>query len=260
MPDIGSEIEKLAAKIKNAPVPEKLRDQAPVKKEPVCPICNGVRFLRKDVERNHPEFGKIFPCECSSNDIYAQYANIPMNEIDTLDWSKVEDVGEALKAARTVREVMERGYGWVYLWGGPGIAKSLILQIAVAMCVKNKQRATYISMSEILDDLRAGYDTDYPNMEAINRLKRWTGIPVLAIDEFDKVKGTEYITERRMRLMDERYVTATRQESVTLIASNDPPQAFDGYIADRILDGRFYMVELTGKSMRPAMSYPMDFD
>jgi len=34
--------------------------------EPPCPICRGTGFVRRDVSRNHPDFGKAFPCECKS--------------------------------------------------------------------------------------------------------------------------------------------------------------------------------------------------
>src|SRR5437870_2046058 len=32
--------------------------------DPNCPICAGLGYIRYEVPENHPQFGKIFPCEC----------------------------------------------------------------------------------------------------------------------------------------------------------------------------------------------------
>src|SRR4051794_15493958 len=37
--------------------------------EPPCPICRGSGYVRHDVTRDHPDFGKAFPCECKAGEI-----------------------------------------------------------------------------------------------------------------------------------------------------------------------------------------------
>jgi len=259
MADIQTEIDKLVNKIRNAPIPEKvLTSQAPEPK-PVCPRCNGLGFLRRDLPREDPEFGKLIPCNCSAEQIYGEHSGLSLNEIRMLTWAHILDHGEALKARQAVQRTIERGYGWVYLWGGPGVAKTLLLKIAVAETIKKHKPAGYVGMSALLDNLREAYDVDqHTQIEAGRRLKRWASIPMLAIDEFDKVKDTDFVHEKRMRLLDDRYEAAVKRQSVTLIASNLSPEVFEDYLADRIRDGRFEIVELTTDSLRPAMDWAHD--
>lgn len=224
-----------------------------------CPRCCGLRWLRQNLPVGHPEFGRLIPCpDCTGPRLHVGQSGLSGGEIENLSWDKVLDAGETHKARRAVQEVLARGHGWVYLYGGPGIAKSLILKVAVAEVVKSQNPATYVNMSAILDDLRQAYDTQTPNMEAVRRLERWTRIPFLAVDELDKVKDTEYVQERRMRLLDDRYQAALRGESITLFASNRPPEHFENYITDRIRDGRFSVVELIGQSARSGLDWTFD--
>lgn len=259
MPEISTLIEKLENKVRTTPAPEKVAARTARPRPPVCPTCHNTGWLRKDVPIDHPDFGTLTPCHCQDMDVYGAHSGLTEKEIQFLSWDEVLDQGEAHKAMQVVQDVVEAGYGMVYLWGGPGIAKSLLLKIAVAQMINRRKQAAYISMSALLDNLREAYDTDYPNMQSVERLRRWSSIPVLAIDEFDKVKDTEYVHERRMRLLDERYTSAIREQSITLYASNEAPEAYDNYITDRLRDGRCQVVKLTGESLRPTMTPDFKF-
>ncbi len=251
------DINDLTDKIKKYPKPDNLLPSLPpVRRDPVCSICDGIGFIQRSplkVPVGHPDFGKIDPCVCISTDVFLSFSNLSARQVEKLKWDMVLDNGEAKNAVQEVRHVINKGFGWVYMWGDPGTAKSLILQIAVAEMVKAKRQATYINMSALIDNLREAYDTEYPQAEAIRRLSRWTRIPILCIDEFDKVKGTEYVHERRMRLVDDRYADAIEQKTVTIFASNESPESFDNYLTDRFRDGRFKVVNMGGQSMRPNM-------
>lgn len=225
-----------------------------------CKTCFDLRWLRQELSPGHPDYGKLLPCpNCAGAKYYVQHSGLldtmAPEDADALNWERVVPTDNADIAARKVREVLARGYGWVFLHGGPGIAKSLILQIAIAETTRSLKHGTYTNLSYILDDLRNAYDTGYPSKEAAKRLRRWTDVSVLAIDELDKVKDTDFVIERRMRLLDGRYNSAKAKRSITLMASNQPPEYFDNYIADRIMDGRFEVIELTGESKRPSEAW-----
>jgi len=213
--------------------------------QPPCPHCNGWEYLAK------PN-GDLILCQCVAKERYAQAANITEKEL-SLTWDSLLADQNAKKAEKVVRETLKRGHGWVYLWGPPGLAKTLILKIAIALTVNEGMEARYTNMSAVLDNLREAYDTDRPSAESVSRLSRWSSIKLLCIDEFDRVKATEFAKEKQFRLMDERYERAIREETITLMASNSAPSVFDSYLTDRILDGRFKVVELSGDSMRPGM-------
>ena len=78
----------------------------------------------------------------------------------------------------------------------------------------------------------------------------WEVLDNVAATVMDRVRGTEYTTERKFLLMDKRYEDALRQKSVTIMASNEDPRNLDGYLADRIHDGRFLVIKMGGSSGR----------
>lgn len=221
-----------------------------------CEICGGCGYVRLDLPRDHPRFGKLQPCPNMDIDVdlpaKARLYGLSKKERE-LDWSDVLplDGSNAVAAAGIVRTVVERGYGWVYLWGDYGVAKSLILQVAAAVNLRKGKDASYVRMAEILDNLMGGFDAgDYSS-----RVDWWQSVPMLCVDEFERVNETPWAGVRRFVLMDNRYVFAGRRESVTLMAGNKDPSTFDGYLWDRINDGRFHVVHVTGESARPGMEW-----
>lgn len=226
--------------------------------KPDCQVCGGIGYVRNDVPINHPDFGKLFLCpkidvsKLPGADRYGLYPE----ELSSLEWGAIYPLqgSNSIKASRAVRDVLSRGWGWVYLYGDHGQAKTLILKIAVAEALRNNQQAAYANMAEIMSHMRKAFDSKNPNYEAEARLEWWSRLPILAIDEFDRINSTEWAKEQRFLLMDDRQVAALRRQSVTLIASNAHPMELDSWYRDRILDGRFQAIELRGPSARLGMT------
>lgn len=211
---------------------------------PTCPVCGGLGWYNA---------GERLTL-CPNVDPLAVYPSTRYGLDDTdrtLEWSAVKKWQNTLDAVKAVKQVLRRGYGWVYLWGPPGLGKTLTLKIAVAEMLRERKQAAYTRMAEILDDLRAAFDARNPSEESQRKLDWWASLPVLCIDEFDRVRATEYAAERRFLLMDRRYEQALREKSVTIMTSNASPETLDGYLYDRVADGRFTIVRLAGDSFRP---------
>ncbi len=224
---------------------------------PGCSICGGQGWMRCDVPVGHPNFGKLVLCPNASLlrlPIANQYGLAP-DESRSLNWDQVLERGNVLKAVSVIQQILLRGYGWVYLWGSFGQGKTLILKIAVAETLRQRQFASYVRMTEMVDNLRAAFDAQNPSAEAERRLEWWTDLPVLAVDEIDRLRQTAYAAEQQFLLLDRRYEQALRQRSITLLAANTAPEQLPGYLADRILDGRFTIVRLTGDSARLGMDW-----
>lgn len=218
---------------------------------PDCEICAGIGFVKG-------EDGKVRPCP--NVDPYTLYPGERYGLYDSergLSWGDVMPINErdTTAAVNAVKQAMARGAGWVYLWGETGTAKTLLLKIAVALSLKDHKIAAYVRMAGILDDLRSAFDKTNPSGEAQRRLDWWSDIPVLAVDEFNRIKESEYAIERRFLLMDRRYEDALRGRSITLMAGNDNPASLESYLYDRIRDGRFAIVHLSGDSARPGMEW-----
>jgi hypothetical protein len=218
--------------------------------DPDCPACGGIGFISG-------EGGKIITCprlfqrQIRKN---ATRYGLVESEVSALGWKSIIRNKEVDKAMNAVQVVLDRGYGWIFMWGDHGQAKTLLLKIAIAESLRAGKEAAYCNMAGILDNLRAAFDLKDASGESERRLEWWQSLPILAIDEFNRVKESDWVSERRFTLMDARYVQAIRHETITLIASNTSPDKQDSYLYDRIKDGRFEIVELRGPSARASMT------
>jgi len=221
-----------------------------------CEICHGAGFVRYDVPIGHSYFGKVFPCPNRNfSGFYQVDSGLDASEYK-LDWSAIVDINNIHKVVDTIREIINRGYGWITLWGGSGLAKTTLLKIAVAVYIRDKKkRAGYARMVDIIDNLRGAYDSENAMSESQRRLDAWTSMPLLSIDEFERINETKYASERKFVLADSRYEAALREKSITIIATNKNPEEYDGYLYDRMRDGRFELIHLEGKSARPIMTW-----
>jgi chromosomal replication initiation ATPase DnaA len=78
-------------------------------------------------------------------------------------------------------------------------------------------------------------------------------LPVLCIEEVDRVNLTGWARETLHRLLDARY--NQRRELLTVLASNLAPEQLPadfGYLASRMRGGQ--VVEVAGLDMRPAIA------
>lgn len=222
-----------------------------------CPDCQGTGWVRYDLPTWHSQFGRVQPCPGvhlwelpGAQQAYGLVAS----ELEQLDWDYILPMGLAPQAAAQVKQVLDRGWGMVYLYGNHGQAKSLILKISIAWALRSGRLAAYANMADVIAHLQRAFDQDNPNSESENRLEWWQTLPILALDEFDRINPTKWATSAQFRLIDQRYVQAIRQESVTLVASNQAPENLDSYYRSRFSDGRFIALPLYAQDARPYMT------
>lgn len=225
---------------------------------PNCPECGGGGWVRYDVPLDDPRYGKMVACSHRDLDAegYAEKCGLRKAERG-LTWNHLLDIegNNAVAAAGVARDVLRRGYGWVYLWGTWGVSKTMILQIAAAESLRVGYEAAYLRMDDALDYMRGGFS----NGEYERRVDWLSQIKVLCIDEVEKINEKDgsngWASTKRWTLFDKRYVGATRGESVTIFAGNADPSKFGGELWDRIQDGRFAVIHMTGDSIRPGMTW-----
>jgi DNA replication protein DnaC len=236
---------------------------------PNCPECHGVGYVRYEVPLGHPKFGKLE--RCSNAQARSTQKSLQSGEIDprlgltvdelrNLSWSMVrKGVNQADQACEVTQRAYRSGHGLVFLYGGFGQGKSLVLKIAVATALNEGKRAAYANLAGVLDDIRIAYDERENKMtELVRRMDWWTSLDVLAIDELDKVGQTDWARERIFQLLEARYQRAVRQEALTVIAANHQTlDELSGYLKSRIEDNRFaangYIVHLKGADGRRSM-------
>ncbi len=104
------------------------------------------------------------------------------------------------------------------LYGKPGCGKTHLLAAALRYLALEKGVASrYVEFMLLLSDIRAGFDSNRGHMEIIRPL---AGIPVLAIDELGKERGTEWERSMLDELISRRYNAGL----TTLFATNYPLQ------------------------------------
>ncbi len=169
---------------------------------------------------------------------------------------RLEDVapwGDTARMTELARKFVAEPWGFFTLWGGYGNGKTLILQAVVnEFRERHGDLGTYVRMHDLLEYVRAGYA---PNARenARARYERLKSLPVLAIDEFDAARMTDFAYEFRTAFLDDRYRLAITRRAHTLFAMNHDPSTLPGDLYDRMRDGRFVIFHNRDTSMRPVI-------
>ena len=170
---------------------------------------------------------------------------------------------------RACRRMLERPWGWLYLWGETGTAKSLALKaLCNQLALRGLAPVVYIKFTRLVDILRDAFaekeahrrhlagnplSENWHNLGYLDRFERLKQIRVLAIEEFDKERLTGFAERFRFDFLDERYEQALRGETITLFAANSGPEALPAPLRSRLADGRFQVVRNEAGDARPAL-------
>lgn len=163
---------------------------------PCCPICEKEEEerQREEEERQRLESEQLrIKNQYKEQNIEPEYWNKTFADFKILSNSQKE----ALKA---VKEMIERKSGKVILLGHNGVGKSLLGNLAV-MQLGGK----ILSMYEITTMIRMSYSSkaERDELEIVNEL---ASIPMLAIDEVGKTKGSEAELNWLSYILDKRHV------------------------------------------------------
>lgn len=216
-------------------------------------------YVRLDVPRDHPDFGKLIPCECRREDFkerrikrLCQISGMMEEEL-ALTLDQIIDRKDTARMADAAREFVADPFGFFTVYGGVGNGKTLILQATVNE-LREKQGlvGAYVTFKDLIDFVRAGFDDDAFGERA--RYDFLKDVDCLAIDEIDKARMTAYSAEFRSAFLDYRYRLAWNGRAVTLFAMNCNPADMPPPIYDRLRDGRFVIVHNNDASLRPALT------
>lgn len=237
-----------------------------------CPLCDGRGFFMADLSPGEPGFGRPIRCEGRQHleerlaqlarwwDYDAQDQGIRLADVSPQPKNRA-----MLAAAATF---LERPRGWLYIWGGPGNAKTVILKALVnELNLAGAGPARYIKFTKLVNHMREAFSqkkereqqmakgmdralwSEGTYMDRFERLKR---VPILAIDEFDKARMTDFADEFRFDFLDDRYEQAVKGQTCLIFASQQPPaHHLPKPVTSRFEDGRFQVINnLAGDSRR----------
>ncbi|MCC6454462.1 MAG: ATP-binding protein [Caldilineaceae bacterium] len=194
--------------------------------------------------------GKLVRCpDCT--DWLAHSRLTPEEQAHTLDDIADRDDdsrGEMLALRFLGKEMLADPFGFLSIWGKKGGGKSLLLTALIAEFCRAGRNARYFNAGEIVSLLSPGDDKEIDgfrhvagNPDACKAALK--AVPVLAIDEVDKLKWTAWQVQQIGEVIEHRHRHA--ESLVTLFAMNRPPWEWQNageveHIASRLSDGRFY--------------------
>lgn len=225
---------------------------------PDCSICHGLGYVsRPSTGIDDPNFGKIDPCPESLRYSWDPMLGIEEAESALLNWSLFQPSQSIRIMQKALNTLADRGYGWLYLWGEPGLGKTVSAKTAVIEAhYKYKKTARYLSHSRMINFLRSSYDEENGQSAFARRLDSLADLDYLTIDEVGRDRSTDFGVSAFSDLLDRRYVSAISQKTITVFLSNFPPEkVLSDYQLDRVMDGRFTVLQVQGRSMRSTMTF-----
>lgn len=147
------------------------------------------------------------------------------------------DTAEMLESCR---EMVNKNASMLTFWGSSGNAKTLALIATVNEFLDRGIPAIYLPSYDMLNWIQDAFNDkgDIKSESAYARLERCKGIRMLAVDELQGIKVTDWRLEQLRNLIDRRWRDGLEGKSFTLFAMNESPEGLEPRIFSRLRDGR----------------------
>lgn len=238
-------------------LPQTSKLPSPQSSEPpaVCPECQGLRFVVRDLAVGHPDFGRSLPCSLCGGEVQ-QVALKRMSRLSdamlkiTFDPPSTIETEYNRAALAAMRAQVARPQWFVTLLGPNGRGKSHLLAALVNASIAAGHSAVYLTTAELLDELRATF-APKSKLEFSKVFDAALNAKVLVLDEFNRFNPTEWALEKFLQLIEYRYRKG--DELLTAFASNAGFEDFEPYVASRMQDRRCLVFTIDGPDMRALM-------
>jgi DNA replication protein DnaC len=216
-----------------------------------CEKCKDAGWVRMEVPVGHPNFGRLFPCECKvteqterGREKLRRLSNLEAFTQHTFDdFEMVPGTEQAFTAAR---EFARNPDGWLYLYGGVGTGKTH-LAVAAALEIQERNGSVYFAVvPDLLDHLRMTFDPAQ-GVAYDDRFNAIRGAFLLVLDDLGTENTTPWAREKLYQIFNHRYV----ERLPTIVTSNRRHEDIDERIRSRLLDVRYTNeVNLTAEDFR----------
>ncbi|CAN5827757.1 hypothetical protein BH20CHL4_BH20CHL4_06870 [soil metagenome] len=205
-----------------------------------CETCKDQQWLRVDVEPGHPNFGRLFPCECLVREREVRIADElgelsqlhSLNDLtfDAFD-SSVAGTEEAYEAAVSFARNPQ---GWIFFHGGCGVGKTH-LAVSIGNAIKKQQNigVYFRVVPDLLDQLRATFDPAN-GVAYDDRFQQIRNAHLLVLDDLGTEQTTPWAREKLYQLINHRY----NEQLPTVITSNQDIDRIEDRVRSRLLDRR----------------------
>ncbi len=210
---------------------------------PTCPTCRGAGFVRRPYPIDHPRFGRAEPCECVLNEREDQrrerltrISNI--GALARFTFASLDPRGRSgndeafATAVETARAYAEDPSGWLIITGPSGSGKTHLAAALANRRIELGHPVLFMVVADLLDHLRAGYETDDEDLAFTRIFDQVRNAPLLVLDDLDGASGTPWAREKLQQVVNHRFNLALP----TVITTATPPAALDPRLATRLLD------------------------
>ncbi|MBN1810655.1 MAG: ATP-binding protein [Anaerolineae bacterium] len=211
----------------------------------ICPLCQGLGYVRADVPVDHPDFGKLVPCTCRLTELGEQRLNA-LRTIGNLEYLapmtfesfSLEERNMSAKQHRTLqvayesaREFAQSPNDWLLLLGSYGSGKTHLAAAIANACIERGQAVLFITVPDLLDHLRATFSPSSPATYD-DRFEEVRTAPVLILDDLGTESSTPWAQEKLFQILNYRYVARLP----TVITTNHELEEIQTRLRSRLLD------------------------
>ncbi len=146
------------------------------------------------------------------------------------------------------------GVGGFGLYGDVGTGKTYAVCSALRYLGEKLHKRSFVSAPDLSLELQTSFSDQSEGAEKI--LNRYASVPILVIDDFDKLRLTDFVASSIFALIDARY----NAELPLIVTSNTAPAAlrsvfakhhsYGDAIVDRLVEMTPLWIKLEGKSRR----------
>jgi DNA replication protein DnaC len=212
--------------------------------EQECKTCGGLRWIAVEAPVGSPEFGTVKACACQATAWgaaqgellrrYSQLGSLSRMTFDNLHAEGRAGFAEPSSFRRAVqhaRAFAADPHGWLVVFGPSGAGKTHLAAAVANALVQAGRPALYSSAPDLLDHLRATYDSGSP-VDYDGLFRRITDAPVLIIDDLGAHNASPWAQEKLDQILTRRYNGRRPTVITTAIAET----AFDERVRTRLLD------------------------
>lgn len=211
----------------------------------VCPICKGAGYLVKNVPPGHPDFGKLYPCQCKIEELQARrLADLrdlsQLGELSRMTFQSFKPDGVGLNSAKqeNLRRAYERAkhfaqecVGWLILKGGYGCGKTHLAAAISNYRIANGQPVLFVVVPDLLDHLRATFAPTSP-VSFDERFEQVRTASLLILDDFGTQSATPWAQEKLYQILNYRY----NARLPTVVTTNRELEDIDLRLRSRLVD------------------------
>ena len=172
----------------------------------VCPDCSGQRYYSySNLEIGHPYYGRLFPCPtCNKQAIDLACGLKDHERTVALKDVKIANRPGTYKMIGAAVIFVKNPRGFLSIHGNFGNGKTTTLMAIVNAVIERGIEARYLTAADLLAYMRETFnnetkETDYDRLHGLAR------VPVLCVDEMDKLRDTPYSREIQQELINLRY-------------------------------------------------------